>query len=215
MCIMNGMSKEQSGLEEFFRTYPELSFKKNDIIVEYAEPANYILYISRGEVRQVDITATGNELTLNVLKTGALISLPWVFKTDNSLFSFRANNDVVIRKAPVVDVKKFIEENPEIPLQILKRVSRGLDGVLLRLGAHMGHQAASSVRVELYLEAIRFGRHDKENKTTVSIPVNDLASRSGLARETVSRQLSSLAETGLIVRKGKTIIIPDPAKLIN
>jgi DNA-binding transcriptional regulator LsrR (DeoR family) len=51
---------------------------------------------------------------------------------------------------------------------------------------------------ELLIEAHRFGTDLGENKTLIKIRQSDLAARSGLARETVSRELHKLEARRLL-----------------
>ncbi len=128
-------------------------------------------------------------------------------KTPNKYF-FEAETDVELRLAPVDDVVKFIEANHDVAYDLLARVYRGLDGILGRMAHLMSSSAKSRVMYELLIEGRRFGTK-RGSQTAVVLNEGDIGSRSGLARETVNREMQKLKKEGFISVASHEIIIKD------
>lgn len=74
----------------------------------------------------------------------------------------------------------------------------------------MAGNAQSRMVVELLIAARRFGTKSG-NKVTINLKITekDLASQTGIARETVSRELQKLKKEGLITFQKNELIVND------
>lgn len=95
---------------------------------------------------------------------------------------------------------------------LLSRVYRGTDGLIGRIVHLMAGTARSRLLYELLIEGRRFGR---QAATGTVIPANetDLSARSGLARETISREIAKLKRENIITVGKDGIIITDLHRL--
>lgn len=198
-------SLAETKLERFFATYKSQRFQKNSLIVEADESPEFIFYIKSGRVRMYDISRSGCKLTLNTLNTGSFFSLAWIFGHQNNYY-FEAIETCELIKAPIADIKEFLDKHPDVGQDALKRVTGGFDGLFKRLSTHMGETAEFRIIIELLIDAWRFS-HEEGDTKKVGISINDLTSNTGLARETVSREISKLIDRNLISKKGRTIYI--------
>jgi CRP-like cAMP-binding protein len=66
---------------------------------------------------------------------------------------------------------------------------------------------------ELLVECRRFGKQQAQGSYLLRTNESDLAARSGLSRETVSREMQKLKESGWVVLTNKGIEIADVAQL--
>jgi CRP/FNR family cyclic AMP-dependent transcriptional regulator len=155
--------------------------------------------IISGKIRQYDVRDSGSEVTLNVYGKGAVINLYWVFYGGESHHFFQAIEDSEIASAPTEKFKKEFETNHALALGALSRLVRGIDGILDRLAAHGSNDASLRVLTELRIDALRFGKRSNKG-VTVTIKPSELAARTGMARETVSRSVKHLESDGLLRR---------------
>lgn len=199
---------------DFFLKYPSRQYASGDILLRAGEAPTEIYYIESGSVCVYDITSSGNEVILNVFRRPAFFSISWLFSQGGNRFYFEVVETSRLRAAPIQDVLDLLHREPSAAMDLLKRIGRGLDGIYLRLGAHMSHNAQQQLAVELLINARRFGKKSP-NGTVLKISTSDLATNTGLARETISRQLSSLIKLGLISRIGRSICINDEQKLAS
>jgi CRP/FNR family transcriptional regulator, cyclic AMP receptor protein len=195
----------------FFDVYPARHYaKKHTLALADTEPDG-VWYLESGEVRQYDITPSGDHIVLNVFKPRAFFPMSWAInKTPNQYF-FDTLTDVVIRTAPAEEVVQFVQSNPDVLFDLLARVYRGTDGLLGRMARLMQNSGRNRILFELVLACQR--TKQIEGPYALHIHETDLASRVGLARETVNREMRNLKAQGLIEVTSDGIVIPDLTKL--
>lgn len=194
-------------LTKYFSKYELKKYPKGKLItLANQEPAGISLLVS-GLVEQYDITPEGNKLTVNVYKPPAFFPMSWAInKTPNAYF-FGALTDVELKQADADETVAFLKANPDVMFDLLSRVYRGTDALLRRLMLAASGIAASRLIFELLIEAYRFGTENNDGMVLVKVKQSVLAARSGLARETVSRELHKLEQESLITRSKQEITI--------
>lgn len=197
----------------FFTSYPIHTFEKRQILMGPDDPLPGIFYIIGGRVSQYDITASGTEVVVNVFKPQAFFPMSQAINNTPNTYFFEASTDIVTHIAPLADAMQFLRSNPDVTFDLLARVYRGTDGLLRRMAHLMGSDARSRLLFELLNAAYRFGELQKDGTTFVPIKETDLARHSGLARETVNRNLQGLKKAGLLEVTHKGFTISDPAEL--
>ena len=90
---------------------------------------------------------------------------------------------------------------------------KAIDGLQGRIIQLMSGNARSRVVYELVNECINFSQTLPDGSCLLSVSETDLAARSGLSRETVSREINKLKKIDLVVIKSRNILIPDAAAL--
>jgi CRP-like cAMP-binding protein len=186
-------------------------YAKGEIITHARQAPDGVSFLLDGVVEQYDITPEGNRLTVNIFKPPAFFPMSWAInKTPNEYF-FGALTDVKLRQADAGQTIAFLRANPDVTLDLLSRVYRGTDGLLKRLMLAASGIAASRLVFELLLEAYRFGTATTDGRRLIKIRQHTLAARSGLARETISRELHKLAGEQLIALTRQGIAIDTAA----
>lgn len=190
--------KIQDKLAEFFLESDERTYRKGDTIIFANQDPEGVLFLVDGLVEQYDVTPEGNKITVNIFKQGSFFPMSWAInKTPNAYF-FGALSDVKLKRAHPDAVAKFLQENPEVMFDLLSRVYKGTDGLLRRLVLAASGIASNRLIFELLIEAYRFGDEAYGAKKIIKVKQSNLAARSGLARETVSRELHKLQDEGLV-----------------
>jgi CRP-like cAMP-binding protein len=212
---VNTMSSEPaSAIKIFFSEYPSVSFKKGALLLSPGEKVKTIFYLEKGMVAEYDINASGNEVVVNVFKPGAFFPMSDALNQNtNKYYFFETTTVSVIRSAPANDVVSFVEAHPEVALDLLKRVYRGTDGLLRRMAHLMGGSAKSRLLFELLNAGYRFGKSTNDGRIIIPLNEGDIAKRSGLSRETVSRTMRSLKTSNLVSVTSDGLIINDLSDL--
>lgn len=192
------MSDISEKIAAFFSTYPLRTFDKRQIMVRAEEPLPGVFYLVEGRVSQYDITASGNEVVVNVFKPGAFFPMSSALNDTTNHYFFEASTAATARVAPPADAVRFLEDNPDVALNLLARVYRGVDGVLRRMAHLMGGDAKSRLLFELLNAAYRFGEPQKDGSIYIPLKESDVARHSGLARETVNRNMQDLKASGAV-----------------
>lgn len=196
-------------IDKIIETFPGSShtYRKGTVLTQAHKDPRGVMLLLEGVVEEYDITPEGNKMTLNVFKPHAFFPMSWAInKTPNEYF-FAAMSDVTIRYAPPEVVVAFLYDNPEVAFDLLSRVYRGTDALLKRLSLASAGVASHRLIFELLVEAYRFGTDAPNNKKHIKVRQSTLAARSGLARETVSRELHKMAVDRLLtMTKGGLVL---------
>ena len=195
-------------VRKFFAAYSEKSFTKGQtVLLPDAHALPPVTYLEQGVIMQYDITQSGDKVVVNIFKPGAFFPMSCAVNNTPNTFYFEASEDCVARQAPAEAVVQLLQEQPAIAYDLLQRVYRGTDGLLGRLAKLLGGDARARVLYELHVHAARFGEKTDAGTTIIHITEESLAQQTGLARETVSRELKKLREEGLVSQERGSITI--------
>lgn len=199
-------------LTNFFSQFPLRSYPKGQILIFAGEDPEHIYHIVTGKVREYGISYRGDEIIVNIFKAPAFFPMSYALNRAENRFFFKTEESTEVHAVPVDAALQFLKDNPDVTLDLLSRVYRGVDGIFERMVQLMAGSAKSRVIHELIIESQRFGV--KEGKLyKLSINEFDLAARAGLSRETVSREMQKLKDAGLVSLHNKIIIVDDYAAL--
>lgn len=198
----------QKKIETFFLGYPQIALAEKTLLVRAEESISFIYYLEEGLVRQFTTTEHGEDITFHLYRPGSYFPIMLAISQKENRYNFEAISLGLVRKAPLKDVLQFIQQDTNVLFDLVKRLSEGMTGLLIKLESEMFHQSSEKVASLLLYLTQKFGKRDK-NQTTISLPLthSDLASWLGLQRETVSRQLEKLQEKGIIANEKHHIVI--------
>lgn len=195
-------------LADFFDSYPKRKYVSGNTFIWANDDPPGIIYLESGNVSQYSIGENGQKVILNIYKPKAFFPMSWAInKTPNKYF-FEAASDVECRIAPSEEVLKFVKQQPKVVLDLLSRLYKGVDGLLMRMTELSVGNARSQLLLELMISAHRFGKLNQDGSAEVNIKVTELGHRTGMARETVSRELAHLVAEGLVQKRGGQLYIP-------
>lgn len=205
----------ESKLTSFFQNYSLKKYKKGQSVIWAGEEPPGIIFLESGNVGQFDISEHGQKIMLNIFKPSAFFPMSWAINKNENLYFFEALTDVRCRIAPASEVVKMLHNNNDITVDLLSRVYRGTDGLLQRIAELMVGTARSRLILELLISANRFGKIDDNGSVRINIKTTELAQRTGLARETISRELKKLEQEKIITHIKSQVTIKDLALLSN
>jgi len=199
-------------IKRFFGQYRLRNYDKGETLIQAGRATKVIFFLEKGIVAQQDITPKGHKIVINIFKPGAFFPISQALDPTDDYFYFEALEEVSVRLCPVDDALNFLSENPDVQLDLLKRVYRGTSGLLRKQAQLMGGSAASRVIWELISSCYRFG---EPKGTGYSLKINEveLSRQSGLARETVNREMAKLKNDNYITVHNQTVEIADIAQL--
>lgn len=211
---IKGMDKEiRDKVDRFFGQFQKRQYRKGEVLVRADENPPGIFYLKSGTVRQYDITERGTVVILNIFKPPAFFPMSWAINQPDNEYFFEAMEQVELHLVPREEAVKFIRDNPDVMFDLLSRLYRGTDGLLKRMSYLMGSTAYNRVLLELIIAARRFGQKSDKGEIRLDMTAGDLASRTGLTRETVSRELQKLKSEKLVRISLGIIVIPDLSAL--
>ena len=150
---------------------------------------------------------------MNVFKPPAFFPMSWAINNSPNKYFYKAETDTELHIVPTGDALIFIKDNPDVMLDLLSRLYKGMDGLLGRMVHLMSGSAKSRLLYELVIESRRFGKKNADGSIQLSVSEGDLAGRTGLSRETVSREIHKLKNQDLVSLKHSGIIVKDIAAI--
>lgn len=194
-------------VDRYFSKYPKRSYPKGQILVFADEDPEHIFYITKGRVRKYDVSYRGDEVVVNVFKPPAFFPMSWAINRASNKYFYKTELETEVHVVPADDALKFIKDNPDVALDLLSRIYRGMEGLLGRMVHLMSGSARSRLLYELIIECRRTGQKNKDGSYKLDLNEVDLAARSGLSRETVSREMHKLKADGLAAVSGKGVSV--------
>lgn len=194
-------------VQDFFSKYPKHTYPKGQVLLFPDQDPEAIMYVVSGKVRCYGSSYRGDDVIVNVFADGAYFPMSWVLgKIPNDYF-YRTESESTIHVAPPDEVFTFIDQNPDVLIDLTTRLYKGLKGMQGRMVHMMSGTAKTRVLYELMVEARRFGTVQDNASYQLAISETDLAARTGLSRETVSREAKKLKECGWLAVTGKTLCV--------
>lgn len=190
------MREVEQKITQYFSAFSPVRIDKGTILLLPDEPITVITYIEEGSIEQLAITDKGERVVVNVFRPGAFMPLAYVCAGLSNSYFFEACEDLVVRRAPAEATCDFVQANPDVMHDLLQRVYRGSEGILKQLVLLMSGDAHSLLINRLVIEAKRL----RAGQTDVVLQMSEavLAARTGLSRETISRELQKLKKQGLV-----------------
>jgi len=208
-----GKQPVEQRVEAFFSAYPKRSYPTGQILVFANENPEYIFYLADGKVRKYDVSYRGDEVVVNIFKSGAFFPMSWAINRSPNHYFYKTETASSVHIVPTEAALQFIKNDPEVMFDLLSRIYRGMDGLLGRLVHLMSGSAKSRLLYELIIECRRFGEENPDGSYSLKINEGDLAARTGLSRETVSREIRKIKTDNLVKLDGKSIQISNLAGL--
>jgi CRP/FNR family transcriptional regulator len=194
-------------VHEHFSKFPRREYPKGQILVFADENPEHIFYVTKGRIRKYDVSYRGDEVIISIFKQHSFFPMSWAINHTPNKFFYKTETPVELHVVPTDDALEFLKANPDVMLDLLSRLYRGLEGFYGRMVHLMSGTARSRLLYELIIEARRFGEKLPDDKYVLQANETDLAARSGLSRETISREMKKLKSQGLVdVTKNKIVI---------
>ena len=211
---MVSTSEEQQRIIDFFHTGTRLEYKKGEYIVGPEEDPRGIFYIESGIVKSYDITKYGDENLLIIRKGGEIIGLTWAVTGEPKHIINAAIAPTVVWLVSRDDFLTFIREQPIAALPVLDTVTymyKLHSDRIITLEYRSVRERLASFLLSM---SHRFGK--KTSKGTVilaPLKQQDIASSITATRETTSRALRQLQNSGIISYEQSIITITSEKEL--
>ena len=193
-------------LDNFFKQFKHQVYKKGEILIRVDEDPGGVFYLTKGVVKEYAISKKGEELIINIFKPVSFFPMSWAINRAPNSFYYEALEEIEIWKAPREEVVEFIKANPDILFNLMSRVFKGTDGILMRMVYLMSGEAYARVITELLIAAKRFGKQ-QDNTVEIKVSEKEIANQAGMARETVSREIRILKDKGLVIFTKNVLVI--------
>ncbi len=200
------------------------SYASGEVLFHEGQKATGIHVLLCGVVKVVRVTTQGRELVLFLARTGNMVGEGAVFQSVHARhttqnFATEVATAVATEAATAVATEAVqtlfisqqalflsMEKHPLLALCMLKALATRQRMFMHKLAAQAERGAVRRVAAYICHRAFIEGG---KNIIDLGVSREDLANLLGLARETVSRQLSYLLEMGVITVQGRMVYITD------
>jgi CRP-like cAMP-binding protein len=201
-------------IEDFFTKFRQAQYQKGEILIRAEEEPTGVFYLKEGMVKEYAISPKGEEVVINIFRPVSFFPMSWAINNTHNKYYYEAVTPLTVLKAPRGEVVTFLKENPDVLFDLMRRVFKGTDGLIARMTYLMTGSAYLRLITEIIIQAKRFGEKKKDESIKLTITEVDLAERSGMTRETVSREIKKLKNKDLI-KFGKGEILIEKIKLLE
>ncbi|MEM7523085.1 MAG: Crp/Fnr family transcriptional regulator [Pseudomonadota bacterium] len=189
------------------------TYEPHELIVDYGDESNDVLFIVSGQVRILMSSAYGRHVILNHLDKGDFFGEMSAIDGRSRSASVVAlyNSEVCVMPGDV-----FVDIATTVP-SIAKRTMEKLVNRVRAINERLAEQAFLTARQRLCAELLRQSRprSGHPDQRIVSPPPiqEDLANLISSRREVVSRELSALVKDGVLERSRGGLILTDVEEL--
>jgi CRP-like cAMP-binding protein len=200
-------------IDEEFTKYPLRKYPKGQILLFAGDTPSFLFYVIEGKIRKYDISARGDELAVNISKPPITLPLTALLTNTPNRYFYKTETAVSLHAVPSQKALAFFKSHHDILFGLLNWSYQAIDGMQGRIVQLMSGNAKSRVVYELVNECKHFGYKISEGNYQLDVTEGDLAARSGLSRETVSREISKLKAAHLVTNSGRRLSIPNLGNL--
>jgi CRP-like cAMP-binding protein len=202
-------------VEAFFAKFKAGTYARKSLLIKPDQVFDSIYYVKSGYVKQTATGPAGEEFIVNIYRPGSFFAISLALHRKQSHYSFEALTEVELIKAPTKEIIQLLNTQPDLALDLLLRVTSGLNSLVTRMETLVFGSASQKVAAVLWQNGQRFGQKQQDGSLVIDLPFThqQLASLTGLTRETVSIEMSKLKKQGILDYHGKTITLLDLDKL--
>jgi CRP/FNR family transcriptional regulator len=208
------LSLSQSELEYIKSKSHEKTLVQDEIIFWEGDNGDNVYFIESGRVNIFLISGEGKEKTLRIFGKGEFFGEMSIFDKLPRSASARTMSETTLLIIPGDIILDMVKKNSGLSMQFIRELSRRMRIADIQIKELLFRSSKERVIRNLLSLAVEFGKQT-ENGILINFKLTqqDIANITGLARETVSRIMSSLENDLLIVVKSKSILIPSLDKL--
>lgn len=206
-------SLTRNKLENFFISQNISNFKKRQIILHPEGESRVVFFIKSGFARAYTISESGEELTVALLKHSDLFPITAGIDLQNNYYL----ESVTSLESYSVSKERFdffLKNNPEVFYELTTDILIRFKNLLSRMEYLMVNRAFEKVTSSLWICAQNFGeKHGSNVVLTLPLTHKDIATLSGLTRETTCLEMKKLERMGLVEKMGRFFVIRDLNRL--
>ncbi len=209
----------------FFKDVADLDFERYDrlclwrrfddgeLVVDYEDESSDVYFIVSGEVRVLIRTVAGKEIILGESRSGQFFGEMTAIDAAKRSANVTAltKSELCIMPAHVFREIIFVSQTA------CDRILRLLTGRIRELNARLAEHSIFDLKHRLYSELLRMAhpRPGRPTERAVTPPPfhHVLAARIGCRREQVTRELSALAQEGVIEKTRGALVLVKPVVL--
>lgn len=203
-------ANDSSDIKNFVQKYPILTFDSGERLIRPRELETDVILIKSGVVRLYATSKEGKEIAITCLIPTEYKNLVLGLDGNTQRYYAEAVTRVEIWRAPKKDFLAYAAENLKVYEELSASLLIMIKDLYYQIEWLKKGNAYNKVATLIYNIAKNLGV-DKNNARQVEIKTThqDLATLSGLTRETITTQMNRLRKKKIVVYQDSTIIVQD------
>jgi len=207
LCELKGLffeNLEGDQLDMICSGKVEKEFSQGESIIKEGTMIKDFVYLKSGLVKLFRSDSSGKEQIISISKPFDYVSLLSVFSNDQYNYSVSALEDSVTCNIKMEDIRSIASDNGNLALNLLKRMSKVADKIILdSLAIRTKHLRGRVAFLLIYFS------QDVYFSSEFDLPLSrkEMAEYVGMTTENVIRSLSEFRRDGILKIYGKTIHI--------
>lgn len=210
-------SLDSDDLEKIASLIVHKEYKKGEFILRAGDRLDGIIIMNTGSAKALKYTGEGREQILYVFLEGDFFGEQYLLSNEISTYSVEALTPVKVCMLMKEQFKELLYQYPKIGVKVIEELGSRLTRLESTLQS-MGVRSVDARIASLLLEySKKYGKVVEEGEL-ISLPLSreGIANYLGIARETLSRKLSSLENDGIIrTINNKSILITNKEELMQ
>jgi len=196
----------ESELRHLYKQFRISKIKKGETIYLAESEPDIAYAVKSGYVRSYVLNDNVEERSVSFILKNELFPIGWLFsKSDTALLNYVAHTDCELY---VIEPKKFhaaLNDKPSLATKILTHLVSDSVTKMLEIQALEQSSAAAKLIATFDYFCICYGTELLKDTIRIDIPLTqkDIASFTGLARETVTSEIIKLKKNGVVTVKKK------------
>jgi CRP/FNR family transcriptional regulator, cyclic AMP receptor protein len=180
-----------------------------EMILDRDSATRDVLFITEGRIRVVNYAASGREVAFAVVEAGGHVGELSALDGQGRSATVVAVTGCMVAALSAEAFDDLLHRHATIAVDLLRHLSR----IIRTSDERIAELSILGAVQRVYRELLRLAEADPDDPAASLIPSlptqQDLASRVGATRETVARALGQILTTGVVQRRGRTLLIRD------
>ncbi len=209
-----GKKKSLQDLDQVLAQKIVKKIKKREIIYREDDMPHYLYYVVSGKIKAFKTNDTGKDYIIDIFREGDFFGYDCLLENKKYHESTMTIEDSELALVPKYEFYHQLCANGELSLKFIKYISDNLSVAEEKLLKLAYNSARKRVAEALLFIHTKYQTREKKNMT-FAINREDISAISGLTVESVSRNLSSFRQEGLIESTNGTIRLLNLQRLQN
>lgn len=197
----------ESDLESLATHLIERRFPKNSTVVEEGLPGDYMYVIREGRAKVTKASEDGREKIMNFLDAGAFFGDMALLGNETRSASVKTLEDSVLLALSRRDFMDLLRHSPDLSLAVIEELANRLRETNEQARS-LSFQGVEERTRNLFERMAREEEGGASRLLTPPLTHQQIADMVGTSRETVTRSIKQLKESGWLAQDGKRYVIP-------
>jgi len=204
---------QQEDLKWIAENSREKKVKKNFELFREGDFPKQVFILKKGKVKIFQTTTEGNEQIVYIYVPGDIFGYRPLLCNEKHPVSAKALEDSTLLFIPRIRFQDLFERSARLSQILLRNLSSEFSVWINFITAFAQYSVKERLALCLFILAEKYKKSRPSNQIEINLTRKDLASFSGTSIETLARMLTKWKNEGIIVVKGRKIIIRDELRL--